>query len=354
MALAALETVTDAIEATTDFLRPVDAGRWFRMAVVVFFVAGGGGLSLPFNAATSATGGGAPGGGRPGAGPGTGPVSNVSLPPLADVLVLVAVAVAALLTVGLVVWAVGSVMEFVFVAALRSEAVRVRRQFRQHLGAGLRLFAFRLGVSLLSLAVLGAVGAAVAFGIVGGSPLSWGAAQALAFVAFLVPVLAVVVFVNGLVLGFTTVFVVPVMLLEDRGVLSAWRRFWPTLRGNPTEYAVYAVLGFLLSMGVGLAIGTVVGIGAVAVLIPVAILGGVVFVAAGGALTTPVLAVLGILGALYLVAVLSLAALVAVPFQTFLRYYALLVLGDTNEALDPIPEVRARIRERGPTPPTAG
>jgi len=353
MALAALEAVTDAIEATTDFLRPVDAGRWLRLAVVVFFVAGGGGLSLPFNAGTSATGGGPPGG-QPGAGPGTGPVSNVDLPALADVLVLVAAVVAALVGLGLVVWAVGSVMEFVFVEALRSETVRIRRPFRRYLGAGLRLFGFRLGVSLLSLAALGAVGAAVAFGVVGGSPLSWSAAQAFAFAAVMLPVLAVVVFVNGLVLGFTTVFVVPVMLVEDRGVLSAWRRFWPTLRGNLDEYAVYAVLGFLLSLGVGLATGTIVGIGAVAVLIPFAIVGGIVFVATGGALTTPVLAVLGVLALCYLAAVLTLAALVAVPFQTFLRYYALLVLGGTNESLDPIPEVRARIRERDPTPPTAG
>jgi hypothetical protein len=168
--------------------------------------------------------------------------------------------------------------------------------------------------------------------------LSWDPAQALAFVALMLPVFALVVFVSGLLLGFTTVFVVPIMLLEDRGVLSAWARFWPTLRANLGEYAVYAVLGFLLTIVVGLATGIIVSVAAVVVLIPFAILGGLVFVGAGGAFSTPVLA----------------TALVAVPFQTFLRYYALFVLGDTNEAFDAIPDVRTRVRERGDTPPTAG
>ncbi|MFC6906655.1 DUF7544 domain-containing protein [Halalkalicoccus tibetensis] len=36
--------------------------------------------------------------------------------------------------------------------------------------------------------------------------------------------------------------------------------------------------------------------------------------------------------------------LLQVPLRTYLRYYALLILGDTNERLDPIPELRARIR----------
>jgi hypothetical protein len=346
MAFAALEDVTDAIEATTDFLLPVDTARWLRMAVIVFFVAGGGGVTSSFNTGTSASGSNGV----------TLPTGSVTLdtPSVQDVLVVAAAVVAVLLLVGLVVWAIGSVMEFVFVEALGADTVRVRRPFRDHLRRGLRLFGFRLGVGLLSLAVLAGFGALVAFGVLGGSPLSWNAAEALAFVAFLLPVFFFVVFLNGLVLGFTTVFVVPVMLLEDRGVLSAWGRFWPTLRANLGEYAVYAVLGFLLTLLVGLVSGTIVAVAAVLALIPFGVVGGIVFLAAGGAFTTPVVAVLAVLGLLFLVVALAIAALVAVPFQTFLRYYALFVLGDTNDEFDAIPDVRARVREGDETPPTAG
>jgi len=41
---------------------------------------------------------------------------------------------------------------------------------------------------------------------------------------------------------------------------------------------------------------------------------------------------------------LLITNLIQVPLQAFLRYYAMLVLGDTDEELDPIPEVRGDIR----------
>lgn len=44
---------------------------------------------------------------------------------------------------------------------------------------------------------------------------------------------------------------------------------------------------------------------------------------------------------------LALASLVQVPAATYLRYCALLVVGDADAALDPIPERRAAIRADG-------
>jgi hypothetical protein len=314
----------------------------------VFFVAGGGGLSFPFNAGTGTS---TSTGGMPTVGD---PAPNVDLPPLEELLLLAGVVVAVVILFALVVWAIGSVMEFVFVEALRSETVRVRSRFRQHFRPGLRLFGFRLVVSLLTLGVVLGVGAAIAFGVLGGAPLSWGPAQALAFLALFVPVFFVVFLIHALFLGFTTVFVVPVMLLEDRGVLSAWRRFWPTLRANLGSFAAYVGLAFLLQLAVGIASSIVIGVVAVAVLIPFGIVGGIVFAVGGGTLAAPVVAVLALLALVYLVIVLTAAALVAVPVQTFLRYYALFVLGDIDAEFDVVPEVRARVREDGSTPPTAG
>ncbi|MFC7193547.1 hypothetical protein ACFQL4_01035 [Halosimplex aquaticum] len=46
MSLAALNDIDDAIEATKRFLTPFDRVRWFRLAVVMFFV-GGVGFSFP-------------------------------------------------------------------------------------------------------------------------------------------------------------------------------------------------------------------------------------------------------------------------------------------------------------------
>ena len=150
----------------------------------------------------------------------------------------------------------------------------------------------------------------------------------------LVAVLAfsIVAVVNGLVLWFTRMFVVPVMLLEERGVLSAWRRFWPTLTGEPAEYAVYAVVGFLLGIVVGIPATIVTVLAVAALAIPFAVVG------------TP----LALLFVLAFVAVAFVAVLlVKVPVQVFLRYYALFVLGDTNPAFDAVPDARAAVRTDG-------
>jgi len=44
-------------------------------------------------------------------------------------------------------------------------------------------------------------------------------------------------------------------------------------------------------------------------------------------------------------AVLVLTLFVSVPVQTYLRYYALFVLGDTNDAFDVIADRRRAVRE---------
>jgi hypothetical protein len=54
-----------------------------------------------------------------------------------------------------------------------------------------------------------------------------------------------------------------------------------------------------------------------------------------------------VLGLMYVVVVFVVTLLVRVPFQTFLRYYALFVLGDTNPDFDVIPDARAAVRADG-------
>ncbi|QLG60369.1 hypothetical protein HUG12_00810 [Halorarum salinum] len=131
---------------------------------------------------------------------------------------------------------VGSIMEFVLVESLRNEEVLVRRYWGDRWRQGVRLFGFRLVVRLLvlgSLAVLAAlvvVPAAVGGGPGPGAPV--GGVGVLA-VLLLLPTFLVLALVVGLVDGFTTVFVVPVIVLEGVGVLDGWRRLWPTIVAHP-------------------------------------------------------------------------------------------------------------------------
>lgn len=336
MSLHAVEAVGDAVEATQAFLLPFDRSRWLRLALVVLFVGGGFGLQFPLNTGSSTA-------------PSvvdadTGPVQVDSPADLSsipeDVWLVVGAVVAAAVVLGLLFGFVGATMAFVFVESLRRDEVHVRAYFRQYWTDGLRLLGFRLGVGALGLGTLAAVGLAV----FGGVPTDPQPARVFGAILVLVPVGLVVFILLGLINGFTTAFVVPVMVAEDRTVLEGWRRFWPTLRGQPKQYGAYVLVGFLLTVAVGIVSATAISIGAVALAIPFVIVGGLVFVAGGTSLSLSVGVVLGLLVVVYVAVLVTLAALVQVPLQTFMRCYTLLFLGDTDEAFDLIPDLRAEIR----------
>jgi hypothetical protein len=328
MSLYAVRNLDDALAVTRDFLTPLDATRWLKLALVAFFV---GGQAAGSNTVQYSVGGN--GGGSPATTPGA-----VEGPRL---WILVAVVVAALLVAGLVFALVGSVMEFVFVESLRSGEVTVRRYWRRRWRQGLRLFGFRVALGLFVLvgvALLAApfVLSVVATGTVGGVT-PWLLVAALPFV------------VGGGVLvavasGFTTAFVVPVMVLDDGGVLDGWRRLWPTVTAQWTQYLAYAVASVVLSLLGGVAVGVATAALGVVVLLPLLLLGavGVALLAVAPPVGWAVVALAAVLFVLSLVVV---AAVVQVPVKVYLRYYALLVLGDIEAEFDLVPDRRAAVRE---------
>lgn len=323
MSLHAFDDIDDAVTATRSFLFPIDRGTWLRLALVVFFV---GGASV--NAPTT-------GFNVPGTGP-DGPTPPV--PELTDtVLFAIAAIVAVLVLVVLLFAFVGSVMEFAFVEALRSEEVHVRRYWSRYWRRGARLFGFRVGLGLVALLLVGGVVAAVALpALSGAGGVSFGL-----FVALL-PVLFLLAMVFGLVNGFTTAFVVPAMLLEDRGVLDGWRRVWPIVRAKWKEYAVYAVLAWLFQAVLATLVALSVGIGGLFLALPFLVVGVLVWLALS--FSPAALLLMGMLAVLYVAIVLFAGLLAQVPVQTGLRYYALFLLGDTDPSLDPVPDQRAAVR----------
>jgi hypothetical protein len=353
MTLYALEALDDALDATRAFLRPRDRTDWVKLAIVVFFLGGVGG-NTPLQYTTGGDGGtgGTPSGGMP-----------IEFGP--RVWLLVAAVVAAVVLVALVFGLIGSIMEFVFVECLREETVAVRRFWSRRWRQGVRLFAFRIaigllvlgGVAVLLLPVLAPLFDVGPFGGVGGG-------VSIALLVLLVPVFVLFALIAGLVEAFTTAFVVPIMILEDRNVLPAWRRLWSTITAQWQQYLAYAVAAFLLGLVGGLLVGIGVLIGAVVLLAPFGLLAAI-----GVALYVLVselagIVVVAVVAFAYFLAVLALAALVQVPVLTYLRYYALLVLGDVDPDLDLIAERRAAIRaaddadgdgggDGGDDPPTA-
>ena len=334
MALHALQNVGGAYDVVREFLFPFDRRRWLKLAIVAFFV-GGGGTSVPT--------GGFESGGPPDQSPGGPSGQPTEWTPEAlpdDLLLLVAIVVAALLLLWLVFAVVGAAMEFVFVESLLRGDVRVRRYWGRRWGQGLRLFGFRVAIGLPFLAiVVGWLAVLVVPLLIGGDPLL---PMGLFFVG--IPVVFLLGLLYAAVHTFTTVFVVPIMIEEEAGVLDGWRRLWGSITGAWKQYLGFAVVWVGLTIATGLLASIAMGIAAVAVLVPLSVLAVVVYLSLGFG-TTAGLVVLGVLVAVFVLSLLVIAALVQVPILAYLRYYALLVLGDVDPDLDFVADRRPAVEE---------
>lgn len=330
----ATSDVEDALTATRQFLLPFEWSRWWRLAVVALFLGGGTTVNPP--TAEIPMG---PGGQPPSTPPGT-PDVTVPFDALpVDVAALAVVLAVAAAIVGLLVAIVGAIMQFVLVESLRNEQVSVRRYLGRRWKQGLRLFGFQIALGVGTLLVAGGLAA------LGLAPLALANSPLLTAAALVVvvPVVLAVALLAATAFVFTSSFVVPTMVVEECGVLDGWRRFWPVLRESWKEYVAYALVYVALLIVTGIAAGIVTGIGVVLLLIPfgiVALLGAALL----GIASVAGLAYIGVVGLLLLLAVLSLFALVKVPIVTFMRYYSLLLLGDTEGTLDLVESRRTAIR----------
>ena len=224
-------------------------------------------------------------------------------------------------------------LEFVFVTSLRTEQVALRRYLRQYLGAGLWLLLFRAAVAAGALAVVAAASAL----LIGTDLAAFETATAQQSLG-----VATAVAVAGVgwltVDTLTTGFVVPIMQQTRCGPLAGWRRFVRAMRAN--WIGVLAFLGVAWIVGFALWL-VLFGVGFAAMFVGVLlfVLIATVLTELHSALEPVVVALLvaGLIGYYYLI------ALVEAPVRSYVRYYALYVLGETNPELDLIVDQRAAL-----------
>jgi hypothetical protein len=228
------------------------------------------------------------------------------------------------------------------VESLRRQCVRIRGYADQHLQRALGLFAFRVALGLVVVAPALALVVAI-LTLVGGEP-----SVSVGLIAVLAPLLVLVGVLVALVDLFTTNFVVPVMICENLGVVAGWRRFWATLTRRWKQFGVYVLVRFVLGIAVGVLASVVGGVLGAILVAPLAVLGVLALPAVGGPaalLSNPVaLALVVVVGLAYVVVLTAAVAVAFVPIQTYLRYHALLVLGDADADFDLIPDLRREIR----------
>lgn len=227
-----------------------------------------------------------------------------------------------------------AVLEFVFVESLRSEALAIRRYARDYLKTGLWLVLFRGLVWLVFVGIIAVpVGATIVFGNVT-DPSGLQPVQIIAIVAT-----ALVAFVGASVTNtLTNAFVVPVMLSENRGPFSGWRRFVDAMGGHWIHVLVFVLIAWLIGFVLWIVLsllGLVIGS-----------IGAAVIIIGGGALADlypafePVVGVALVIGFIgYAYAMETLTA----PVKCYLRYYALVILGDAESTLDLVGDRRREL-----------
>lgn len=307
----AFSRIEDTVHRTKALLWPFRWDVWLRLAIIALFV--GGGISMPnlfqyqFDGNDFAAG------------------TIGSTPAIVATGVLVILAV--VLVIALI-WAfIGATMRFVFVDMLSTGDIRIRRFFRERLGKGVRLFAFEIALTAAMFIAM-IVSAFLVFGL-------WGTKTAAPLLLLLlIPLALVAAILFGLLLLLTTDFVVPIMVSEDCGVIEGWRQLIGVISSQVWQTVVYIITRFVLGLVAAIAQAILVIIALLVIAIPFVLIG-IVFLAAlpGGNLI-----LLLALGVPYLIIAIPVALLIAVPFVTFFRYYALLVLEGLRPEYRLLPE----------------
>jgi len=218
-------------------------------------------------------------------------------------------------------------MEFVLIESLRTGEVTLRRHWRRRWRQGLRLFGFRIAIGLPMIALFaGWLALLIVPILTGRDPRSppRRSSSGSDGVSHRRPVRVGV----GAHDRVRRAAHDSGRLGRPRGVAS---RLWGSIKTAWKQYLAYVVIAFLLTVAAGIIIASiVVGIVAIVLLIPILIVAAITHVTVSLSSTVGI-AVLVALALLFGLSMLVIWTLAQVPVVTYLRYYALLVLGDIEE-----------------------
>jgi hypothetical protein len=157
-------------------------------------------------------------------------------------------------------------------------------------------------------------------------------------------VLMVIIFASMVIHLAAKDWVVPLMAMENLGVLGGWQRLIPMLRANWPAYLLFVLMKALLALGSAIFFTILYIILALVVLVPF-ILAGIIaglFGEAAGITWSPlIIAAVSVIGGIVLVVVLYGMAFLYTPAMVFFQSYALYFFGTQyprlGEALDGVP-----------------
>lgn len=338
--ISGFEAITPAFERTKrQLFTPFRFRHWARLAVVVMstgeFAGGGGGggwggLNNPFPNSSS---------------------NSKQLMPLfalpeslgstmMNYWQWIAVGVILLVLLALAFVYVASVFRFVLFDSVLNDRCELVAGWRKWQPQGASYFLWTIGFGIISLLVM--------FVLIGGPVLlAWrtgifsSPGDHIFFLVtggfFLLFVGLFLILASALTTVFVKDFVVPVMALEDRGVMDGWRRVLPILAAEKGAFTIYVLMKIGLAIGSAILFGIVNVLVLLALIIPVGLLAVVVVLgAAAMGLTWNTLTICGavLVGGVFLMALIYVMSFISAPSMVFFQSYSLHFLGSRYPRLD--------------------
>jgi hypothetical protein len=257
-----------------------------------------------------------------------------------------------LLFVLLILWIyISSLFRFILFDSVLTDRCAIKEQWRQWRSLGMRFFLWRICLTLGTMAGLGILGGAGALLVVGTGafrdPRQQIALLVLGGIGALL-VLTCFVILAALIALFARDFVVPVMAVENVGVIDGWRRVIALLRLEIKAYAGYVLMKIVLVVGSAILFGIITLIAVFLIFIPISIAGvaAYFFAKSEGLLWSfPAIAIGVVLAAIALALVFYVSAFISAPAMMFFQAYVIHFLGARYPALGE--------RISAPSPPPA-
>lgn len=147
-------------------------------------------------------------------------------------------------------------------------------------------------------------------------------------------------------------FCIPIMAMENVGVLDAWRRLLPLLAAEKMAFTGYVLMKIVLAIGSALIFGIITFVALLILIIPLGIVAAILFFggkAIGLTFNVATLSILVVMGGIILTGILYLIALISTPPMVFFQSYMLHFFGSRYPPLGAI--VFPAPQETPPPPP---
>ncbi len=282
--------------------------------------------------------------------------SSLGLDP-AILVTMVVVAVIGFFVLGLVWLYVSSVSRFLLFESVLRRHCELSESWGRWQAQGLRYFGWQLALSILGLGVAAILFVPILLPLIP-TLKSHGTLGLGLVLAFLPMILVFMVFslVMALIGVLTKDFVIPVMVVDNVGVIEGWRRLLEMMKAQKGSYAGYVGMKIVLAIGASVVFGIASTIVATMVMIPVGILAVVVVllghgIGLGWNAVTITLAI--VVGTILLAGLMYLIALVCVPVAVFFPAYAMYFFAERYPALHALLYPPAPPAVPPPVPPLA-